>query len=82
MVAVMVAVNQMRDGLIRHFSNGLKDVFTNRRWGINHNDPLAGGQKYHVVGTLGDPVETVTDLFNQVAFGRVYGGAKGRSGNW
>ena len=81
-IAMGVAVDHVGDRLVGHFLNGLEHIRTDGWRSIHHNDPFAGGEEHHLVGSLRHPVEAIADLLDQVAFLEVNGGAIGRCGNW
>ena len=85
-VAVAVAVDDMCDGLVGDFGDGVDDALAHAGRSVDDDDAFVTHDEHDLVDTLGDPVEAIRDLLDGVALLRVWrrpvGTCAGRGRAW
>ena len=72
-IDVRVAVNDVRDRIGRHFSDGLRNVRRVGRRRIDHHDAFVVHEQHRLIGVVGQHVEPAPEILQAIPFGRIDG---------
>jgi hypothetical protein len=67
MIGVLVAIDEVSNGFVGDLADGGDLLFSHGGQSVDGDDAIARDQEHRVVGAIGHPVKTVSDLFNFVA---------------